>query len=511
MSVEAREIAASLPSAAFLATEPFAAAGPTRTNILVVGGGPAGLAFAAALHELAGERVSITLSDGRWARDGEGVRWRDKSEGVNRRRQVVTIQSSVFRRLPPAVTSAMFPPRGYQEVWPLGRESPARLGYPRNVRICDLEDRLLALVRAQGLKTRAETVDPARLPLGPWDLIVIADGARSRTREHFAYAFGRADETSYSFYGQPLVDVALGVPVRVARSDSAAVLLTVAQQRFLYNGLDGAGFLYMRLTDAEAAEARDGLAHLRLDAGALVAVRQPLSPFARLRGWTARGVPASRLRERLQEGLKLFDARPLDGEAPILFNLGMTRRGAFSAELTPPGSPRRTFGALIGDAAGAMHFWPGRGLNRGLSSAYALAVTVSRFRLREGLRCCDLMEFEGVMAQLQSRHQDRAWRSMVQLCEGRAAPVKAVIERALAGRRFDRQDLLRAMQQRLAEIASRLSGRLPNALDLGEACAAVESVDAETLAVLVGAGPWETVASGGREVDVDASLGLNPP
>ncbi|MDB5596155.1 MAG: hypothetical protein JWM36_3116 [Hyphomicrobiales bacterium] len=40
-----------------------------------------------------------------------------------------------------------------------------------------------------------------------------------------------------------------------------------------------------------------------------------------------------------------------------------------------------------------------------------------------------------------------------------------------------------------------------------ELVAALESVDGETLAVLVASGPWGTRLSGGPEVDVEALLG----
>ena len=47
----------------------------------------------------------------------------------------------------------------------------------------------------------------------------------------------------------------LGLRVKSDLPDPMAVLLTVVQNRFLLNSLRGEGFLNMRLTDAEAAEA----------------------------------------------------------------------------------------------------------------------------------------------------------------------------------------------------------------------------------------------------------------
>ncbi|MGO4560124.1 hypothetical protein [Mesorhizobium sp. 2RAF21] len=489
-----------------------------KRRILVIGGGPVGLAFATSLHELAGDRVEITIADGRWIYEGRRIRWRTADEGVNRRQQVVTIQSLVFTRLPAAVRLAMFPAGGYGEIWPTGRESPTRLGYPRNVRIRDLEDRLLALAQLQRLRLHPEQINAAGLSLGEWDLVVIADGANSQTREHFSAAFGQADVTPYSLQGRQVVDTVLGLRVRSGMSSASTVIMTIAQQRFLFNGLpDGMGLLYMRLTDEEAAEVRGRVpgehefrtcsqsnpcqVTWRADRsrGAFVCTRRG-SEFV------PAGDPASFLWPRVLEGLKLFGMPEETLDTITTFPLAMTRRGAFSAEITPTGTSHRVFGALIGDAAGVTHFWPGRGLNRGLSTGYALAVVASRLDPAADLRSADFAEFEGVMAQLQSRHQDRAWRAMVQMRAGYVVPVKTIIGDAIAGRRADRQSLLREMQIRTANLAAALKDRLPFPPALSELFAAYDQVDDETLAVLAATGPWETIGSGGAEVDVDAIL-----
>ncbi|MDP3410173.1 hypothetical protein [Bosea sp. (in: a-proteobacteria)] len=493
-----------------------------RRRILVIGGGPVGLAFAASLHELAGDRVAVTVADGRWASEGRGVRWRNPAEGVNRRQQVVTIQSLVFSRLPAAVRAAMFPDGGYGEIWPTGRESPASLGYPRNVRIRDLEDRLLSLAQSQRLRLLPEQINATELSLRDWDLVVIADGANSRTRDHFSAAFGQPDATPYSLHGRQVVDTVLGLRARSRMSSASSVIMTILQQRFLFNGLpDGQGLLYMRLTDEEAAEVRGrapGEHEFRpcIQSNPCLVTwgaDRPRGPFV----CTKRGSefvpatdPASFLWPRALEGLKLFGMPADTLDAITAFPLAMTRRAAFSAEITPTGAQHRVFGALIGDAAGVTHFWPGRGLNRGLSSAYALAVVVSRLDPASNLRSADLAEFEGVMAQLQSRHQDRAWRAMVQLQAGQVTPVKAIIGGAITGQRAGRQTLLREMQIRAANLAAGLKDRLPSPPALSELFEAFDLVDDETLAVIAVTGAWETLGSGGGEIDVDAILRVLP-
>ena len=86
-------------------------------------------------------------------------------------------------------------------------------------------------------------------------MLVVCEGSRSRTREHFVDRFGAADTSVYAIDGRQVQDVVLGLRVKSDLPDPMAVLLTVAQNRFLLNSLRGEGFLNMRLTDAEAAEA----------------------------------------------------------------------------------------------------------------------------------------------------------------------------------------------------------------------------------------------------------------
>lgn len=491
--------------------------GKARRRILVVGGGPVGLAFATSLHELVGHSVDITVADGRWVRQGGRVRWRDVAEGVYRREQVVTIQTLVSDRLPASVRSAMFPSGGYCEIWPTGRESPRELGFPRNVRIRELEDRLLELAHAQGLRLLAKRIDPAQLEVSAWDLIVIADGANSIVRDHFVRAFGRADATAYSLRDQQIVDTVLGVRIRSLMSSPSSVVMTIAQQRYLLNAREGDGLLYIRLTDQEAAEVRGRVegeyefrpciqsnpcqVTWRADRG-----HKTFICSRRNSVFVPANDPQSFLWPRVLQGLRLFDIPESSIESITTFPLSMARRGAFTAELSPTGSERAIFGALIGDAAGVTHFWPGRGLNRGLSSAYALAVVLSRVDSTAVLRSADLAEFEGIMAQLQSRHQDRAWRAMVQKRGQMVLPVKSVIADAISGPRPSRESMILTMRERIETLSAGLEGRLPQPADQRELFAALERVDDETLAVICTTGPWETRQSGGPEIDVQGML-----
>ncbi|MFB9982375.1 hypothetical protein ACFSQQ_41510 [Mesorhizobium kowhaii] len=62
------------------------------------------------------------------------------------------------------------------------------------------------------------------------------------------------------------------------------------------------------------------------------------------------------------------------------------------------------------------------------------------------------------------------------------------------------------MQIRTANLAAGLNDRLPSSPVLSELFAAYDVVDDETLAVLLATGAWETIGSGGAEVDVGAIL-----
>lgn len=482
---------------------------------LVIGGGPSGLAFATSLRLAADPTsVEITVADGRWLRERGRIRWRDIGEGTNRRQQVVTIQSRVYSRLHPRVRAAIFPEGSYSQVWPTGGESPAELGYPRNIRIMDIEDGLLELASDVGINLRLGRIEPADIDLRRWDLVVVSDGASSRTREFFS-SFGLPDSTPYSISGEPVVDTVLGLRVQSLMTDASSVVMTVAQNRFLLNARGRDGMLYMRLTLAEAAEVRgrmpDGQKVQRCEQSdpCRVTWRSDNGQFVCDRTKTVfvpSVDPGSALWPRILEGLALFEIQPASIEAITAFELSMTRRGAFTAELTPSGSDRPVFGALLGDAAGVTHFWPGRGLNRGLSGAHALARILSRRSSENPLRNADFAPFEAVMAALQHRHQDRAWRSMVQMREGVTVPISTIVSDAIARPRGERCAMLEVMRERVRNLIVRLDGRLPEKPSEAELFAALDTASDETLAVLVESQAWETRWSGGAEIDVDGLL-----
>jgi 2-polyprenyl-6-methoxyphenol hydroxylase-like FAD-dependent oxidoreductase len=116
---------------------------------------------------------------------------------------------------------------------------------------------------------------------------------------------------------------------------------------------------------------------------------------------------------RVEEGLRMFDIAEENLAAGTCFRLDMVARPRFTAQLfAPTATTPGTFGFLLGDAANAIHFWPGRGLNSGLASALSLARSLAGWRGRP-LRDADFVRHEAVMGMLRYRHESRAGRQMV--------------------------------------------------------------------------------------------------
>jgi hypothetical protein len=502
-----------------------AAAGPVLKAI-VSGGGPVGLTFALLLADLMGPRVAIRVYNGRWKRDGRQVVWKTHEDGNVRRQQVVTIQSRQFLKLSQEMQDRVFTPGNFTEMWPMGPDSIHGLG-PRNVRISHFEDCLLDLAsRKRGqIELVPEQFDAAsaREEIAGQHVLAICEGSRSHAFSHFKAKFGAADFTLYGLGGEQLTDMVLGLRVKSLLPDPMAVLLTVAQNRFLLNSLRGEGFLNMRLTAAEAKEAV-GIDPVNqtfsgcIQSEPCLLERNPRGEFlcdthhtlflpALLRG--------SAFWSRIEEGLTLFGIPPENLTAVTGFQLNMVQRPRFSVRLLPPtqGGPG-TFGFLLGDSANAIHFWPGRGLNSGLASAISLARCLARSWDGKGLRDADFTRHEAVMSMLQYRHKSRAWLQMVTADDdGNFRAIRDIIAQAVAeGEKgsFDREADLEAMLARLTQIRGRLAPRIPGMPDDAALRAHLESLSGPLLHTLLASGSWDSVNVGGEEVDIDWLLDSPP-
>jgi hypothetical protein len=304
--------------------------------------------------------------------------------------------------------------------------------------------------------------------------------------------------------------------VKSELTDPMAVLLTVVQNRFLLNSLRGEGFLNMRLTDQEAREAvgidpvrqlfteciQAQPCVLERNAGGefQCAMHQALFLPAVLKGsafWT-----------RVEEGLQLFGVPPQNLTAVTGFRLDMVQRPRFTAQLYPrTAATPGTFGFLLGDAANAIHFWPGRGLNSGLASAISLARCLAAPRRGTTLRDADFVRHEAVMAMLQYRHKGRAWRQMVTTDEaGDTRAIKDLIAQGMAeGEQgaYDKEADLSALMQRLIQTRSRLEPRIDGLPDDATLRAHLDRLPGSLVHTLLVSEPWDSASVGGEEVDVE--------
>lgn len=348
-------------------------------------------------------------------------------------------------------------------------------------------------------------------------VLAICEGSSSRTREYFIGKFGKADPSFYSLDGAHLQDVVLGLRVKSDLPDSMAVLLTVAQNRFLLNSLEGDGFLNMRLTDEEVREVV-GIDLNNQEFKDCIQSRPCLMEHTGKQGefqCTTHGtlfLPAmlksSVLWERILEGLKLFQIKEENLSAVTAFRLDMVHRSRFTAELIPPTdeSPG-TYGFLLGDAANAIHFWPGRGLNSGIASAVSLARCIHSNWRGRAFRDADFLRHEGNMHMLQYRHKTRAWRAMISTeSKGAVYAIKNKIRQGIiegdAGE-FDKDSDIEELIKRIAPIRNRQKGRL-NGLPSDKTLRKhLRQLDGQTLRTLVLSEAWNTFSAGGEEVDVD--------
>jgi len=162
---------------------------------------------------------------------------------------------------------------------------------------------------------------------------------------------------------------------------------------------------------------------------------------------------------------------------------------------------------LVGDAANAIHFWPGRGLNSGLASVISLARCLSASWRGTALRDADFVRHEAVMAMLQYRHKSRAWRQMVTTDAG--GNVRAIKDQIALGiaegdqGAYDQEADLDALIELLGRIRGRLERRINGLPDDTTLRAHLARLPGSTVHTLLVSEPWDTGNVGGEEVDVD--------
>jgi hypothetical protein len=186
----------------------------------------------------------------------------------------------------------------------------------------------------------------------------------------------------------------------------------------------------------------------------------------------------------------------------------MVQRPRFTARLYPPtATTPGTFGFLLGDAANAIHFWPGRGLNSGLASAISLARCLARLKSGARLRDADFVRHEAVMSMLQYRHKSRAWLQMVTADEdGNFRAIKDIVADGIAEAEegaFDRDADLEDLLLRMTQIRDRLAPRIEGMPDDDTLRAHLDKLSGPLIHTLLVSGPWDTTNVGGEEVEID--------
>jgi hypothetical protein len=471
--------------------------------VVIAGGGPVGLYLACALKLNFTNTCDVRLFDPRYRLDGDVMVWQDQAEGNYRRQQCVTLQSNVWTGLEPLVQQTLFKPGYFTEMWPTGPDSPPAKGYPRNLRILWIEDRLLRLAQRLGVAVVGERFDPTR-HIQDAAVLAICEGSGSPTREALIEHFGQADRSLYSLEGRHLEEVVMGMQVDSELVDSEAVLLTIIQNRYLYNGLSGKGFINMRLSSAEAMEVVGlGMSGLQpcIQSRPCLMQRAQNTFRCATHGTVFKPAvdPTSFLWPRMEQGLRLFGLGTNHLVAVTAFRLSLEQRPRFVAQL-----PGGVAGFLLGDAANALHFWPGRGLNTGLKGALSLVRTLKAAWTGNAFREADFVRHEALMHALQYREKSvRAWRTMQMRDEtGRPHPIEARLQEGLRGP-FEPKSDLKVLETGLRTAHQRLDGRLPNLPSAELLLRALRSLDEQTLKVLVTTGPWITGEVGGPEVELD--------
>ncbi|MFM9046458.1 MAG: hypothetical protein ACKOOH_02140 [Cyanobium sp.] len=396
----------------------------------------------------------------------------------------------------------------YDEVWPLGPGSLQGL-YPRNLRIVQLENRLMQLAKDHDEIELHAAAGRVRQVLGQTPVVVIADGAHSNTRQELQDHFGVAEGSMYRLADQLVEESCLGLAVCTNLSAAATVVLIASQRRLLLNPLRGEGYVNVRLAATEASDLFKTCNH------------QPGVPTADTpSSISLAAIQATDLWQRQQDELSLFAVETSKISTCTWFRLGMAHHHRFVAPLLEADpAPWRTYGCLIGDAANALHIWPGRGMNAGVLSAVSLARCLARqwpgaARRHGGFREADFTRHEGGMQMLQYRHNSRAWRAIVSPDgAGGMEPIENRISRSLA----EPVDLYTAASDRegfrliLKEVQVRLADRLPIPPDPAELDLVLAGLSPRALHTLVASGPWDSQLMGGEEVDIDCLLPAGAP
>lgn len=344
-------------------------------HIVIVGGGPVGLICAINLFEMFLQnnhlsKIDIHIYDKRWKFIQGKYEYASK-----RRQQIVTIQDGVCQRMS-TQTEEIFFGTIHERVWP----------HSRNISIMKIEDQLLQAVQSVDMKRvihlHAMEVKPTDLnSLGPFHIIISAEGSHSKIRQHFF-----TNETHVKAQGYAL-SVAFNYPNQPNHSldntQALNVFFTLAQSRYLLNSSlsEGRGLLNMQLTQSEWDQVvringqrctfgKPG----KISTSSITEHEQPTSDD--LEETFMPSVLGNELWRCIKDGLHLFgiNQQNVNDIVGIPLHDIACKLGC---KAIPSLARPNALAFVIGDAALSVHVWPGRGLNSGLKTAIACADVIA--------------------------------------------------------------------------------------------------------------------------------------
>ncbi|CAF1045237.1 unnamed protein product [Adineta steineri] len=368
--------------------------------VLVSGGGPVGMTFALSLSTMMKTHAKIYVYEGRWYADGDGkMKWQGEEQSRNRRDQVVTLQDHVIHQLPTFIQVGLFANIN-ERVWPTSRNIPIR----------EVEDRLLVLaepfVESGQIVLVPENLNEKsdRLLNGQFDVLIGSDGVGSFVRNYCKIDLHRA-ANEYA------CGVAYNIPIEVSSDEEPLhqalnCILTIGQTRYLVNSSTSRrGYLNVRLTSDEYNELQEHLKRNERNerVNLLNFDKYPNSPV-----WTI-----------IRQGLDYFKIphkfvfRVLPIEINVQHATSVVKEFEFPLN-NDTKTTKKIPVCLAGDAAMAVHFWPGRGMNSGMKAAMALSRNIarlfiqedsSRIQIHKPLTYFDFLDYEDFMLRLRQREQ----------------------------------------------------------------------------------------------------------
>jgi len=343
-------------------------------EVVVVGGGVAGLFLAILLTISTQGHTRTRIYDSRWTKRGGILHWKPE-EGCKRywTPRVVTLDSRFWTSLPDDLQELLFPPNSYAMQWPLERSIPGHSIHPRNVNLRDFEVQLLRAVqrepyfRSIDLYPTDYTYDEHCQVRAkrPFHALVLADGSSAmQVRDEVFQPLVGVDQDEASQPSMRAIEVMYDLE---NENEHPSVIentaLSLSQKRYSLTALDKRrGSIRIRLTEEESE--------------AVGAVDGP--EMSVLEGATASG---SALRQCVLEGLQLFGIpeRAVTSIAGLLAMPGQSRRTELVDCRVPSGADEMAHPHvfLLGEAAGTLSLQPGHELDGVVRAAGSLAQQVT--------------------------------------------------------------------------------------------------------------------------------------